>query len=207
MGYYYNGSEWVTSFQGEALTYSSLSGAPPLPIPASDGGTGLASPGPSGQVLTSTGSEWESQALPTIAGPTGPIGPTGPTGPTGPQGETGPSGPTQLSNVTFDNVTIDGYTEGFVNSTISGDATLSISSATMQFYTISGNVTLTMPEVQAGKSFVCGIKNGSGSAMVTFDSVVWSSSGAPTSSKNTDWFTFWSDGTSWYGSAIQGFGG
>jgi len=70
-----------------------------ITVPATAGGTGLTGPGTLGNVLTSTGTSWVSQAPQSITGPQGPqgtpgadsfvAGPTGPTGPTGPQGATG----------------------------------------------------------------------------------------------------------------------
>lgn len=59
------------------------------------GGTGLTSPGTTGNILVSDGTAWVSQAG--GAGPTGPQGTAGPTGPTGANGPTstvaGPTGP------------------------------------------------------------------------------------------------------------------
>lgn len=221
MGYYYNGSAWVTSFEGQDITYSTLSGAPPLPIPTGDGGTGLNAAGPSGYVLTSNGTNWSSAALPTIAGPTGPTGPTGPLGPTGPQGiqgltgptgplgPTGPAGPTSLSNVTFSNVTIDGYAEGFSSlGALSTSVTLSIASDTFLSAATSVATTFTMPAAAAGKSFVLRLQNTNGSGTATFTGVLWSASGAPTltaTSGAVDLFSFISDGTHWYGSYSQGY--
>lgn len=54
-------------------------------VPPSKGGTGITSPGASGNVLVSDGTSWTSQA--------GGAGPTGPVGPTGAQGIVGPTGP------------------------------------------------------------------------------------------------------------------
>ena len=70
-------------------------------VPPSKGGTGVTSPGASGNVLVSNGTAWVSTSG--MAGPTGPQGATGTAGPTGPagtngtigvNGATGPTGPT-----------------------------------------------------------------------------------------------------------------
>ena len=64
----------------------------------SKGGTGVTTPGPTGNLLMSNGTAWVSQSG--LAGPTGPqgtngtIGVNGTTGPTGPAGSAGPTGPT-----------------------------------------------------------------------------------------------------------------
>lgn len=58
----------------------------------SKGGTGVSSPGASGNVLVSNGTAWVSQSG--AAGPTGPTGPQGSNGTIGVDGATGPTGPT-----------------------------------------------------------------------------------------------------------------
>jgi hypothetical protein len=84
----------------------------------SKGGTGITSPGPTGNTLISDGTNWVSQSgsagptgptgpASTIAGPTGPTGPAstvaGPTGPTGANstvvGPTGPTGPVGVTRI------------------------------------------------------------------------------------------------------------
>lgn len=72
-------------------------------VPPSKGGTGVTSPGASGNVLVSNGTAWVSTSG--MAGPTGPAGAAGVAGPTGPagtngtigvNGATGPTGPSGL---------------------------------------------------------------------------------------------------------------
>jgi hypothetical protein len=60
-------------------------------VPASKGGTGVTSPGASGNLLVSNGTGWVSAAG--LAGPTGPTGPQGTNGTIGVNGATGPTGP------------------------------------------------------------------------------------------------------------------
>ena len=60
-------------------------------VPPSKGGTGVTSPGASGNVLVSDGTSWTSTSG--AAGPTGPTGPQGTNGTIGVNGATGPTGP------------------------------------------------------------------------------------------------------------------
>jgi hypothetical protein len=57
----------------------------------SKGGTGVTSPGPTGNLLMSDGTNWVSQSG--LAGPTGPAGTNGTIGVDGAVGPTGPTGP------------------------------------------------------------------------------------------------------------------
>jgi hypothetical protein len=67
-----------------------------------------------------------------------------------------------------------------------------------------------MPTATAGKSFILIVRQpASGTATtVTFTSVKWPASTAPTITatlSRADIISFFSDGTNWYGSAVQNF--
>ena len=88
----------------------------------------------------------------------------------------------------------------------SGTATtLSLSSASVQTVTLNGNCTFTMPTATAGASLTVILTQG-GSNTATFTSVKWPSGAAPTittGANKVDVLTFVSDGTNWYGVAVQ----
>jgi hypothetical protein len=59
-----------------------------------------------------------------------------------------------------------------------------------------------MPTAVAGKSFLLMLKSGSGGYTVTWATVKWSGGTAPTltaTASRMDIFSFFSDGTNWYG--------
>jgi hypothetical protein len=88
----------------------------------------------------------------------------------------------------------------------SGTATtLSLSSASVQRVTLNGNCTFTMPTAVAGASLTLILTQG-GSNTATFTAVKWPGASAPTittGANKVDVLTFVSDGTNWYGSAVQ----
>lgn len=107
------------------------------------------------------------------------------------------------------------YTETTVAlGTVTTAATIAINAGTIITATLSMNIAcfFTMPTVAAGKSFILLLKQaasvsvGPGSAY--FTNVKWGVAGAPTISVGAgkmDILSFVSDGTSWYGSAAQGY--
>ena len=107
------------------------------------------------------------------------------------------------------------YTETTVAlGTVTTAATIEINTGTIITATLSMNIAcfFTMPTVAAGKSFILLLKQaasvsvGPGSAY--FTNVKWGVAGAPTISVaagKMDILSFVSDGTSWYGSAAQGY--
>ena len=124
------------------------------------------------------------------------------------------------SNGTTTAVTIDtaqslnlsgAYTEAVVAIGNSGTTkTLSLTSGTFQTVTLTGNCTFTMPTATAGKSFILIlVQDGTGGRTAVFTSVEWPSGTAPTISTTAttgrDIITFLSDGTYWYGAAVQNF--
>jgi hypothetical protein len=85
--------------------------------------------------------------------------------------------------------------------------TLALSAGSVQTVSLSANCTFTMPTATAGASLTLILTQG-GSYTATFSSVVWSGGTAPTitaTSSKKDILVFVSDGTYWYGSALQNF--
>jgi hypothetical protein len=84
-------------------------------------------------------------------------------------------------------------------------STLSLSSASVQTVTLNGNCTFTMPTATAGATLTVILSQG-GSNTATFTSVKWPGGTAPTITTvagKIDVLTFVSDGTNWYGVAVQ----
>ena len=103
------------------------------------------------------------------------------------------------------------YIEGVVAIGNSGTTqTLSLANGTFQTVTLTGNCTFTMPTAVAGKSFILMlVQDATGGRSASFTSVKWPSGTAPTitttASTGFDIISFFSNGTNWYGSAIQSF--
>lgn len=116
-----------------------------------------------------------------------------------------------LTSKTLTNPSINNYTEGVVAIGNSGTTqTISLTNGTVQTVTLTGNCTFTMPTATAGKSFILMIvQDSTGGRTATFTSVKWPSGTAPTitttASTGFDIISFISNGTNWYGSAIQNF--
>lgn len=119
-----------------------------------------------------------------------------------------------LTQKTIANPQINAYTEGVVNlGTLGGSATLAISAATVITATLTASTatTFTMPTPTAGKSFTVLLKQAAatGNGTATFTGVKWPNGGtAPTvtaTAGRMDIFTFFADGTNWYGSAAQNY--
>lgn len=189
-----------------------LSGGTGVPtwgsVSTASGGTGLSSPGASGNYLVSNGTVWTSAALSipsgaTIASPTI----------TSPTITNGTMTSTALTTVTLTNPTVTNYVESVVAiGTVSSSSTLSLTNGTVQTATLSASTacTFTMPTAVAGKSFMLLLKQdaSSGNGTATFTGVKWGTSGAPTitaTAGKMDILSFISDGTNWYGSISQGY--
>jgi hypothetical protein len=116
-----------------------------------------------------------------------------------------------ISTSTVTNPTVTNYTESVVAIGNSGTSqTLSLTSGTVQTVTLTGNCTFTMPTIAAGKSFILiVVQDGTGGRTATFTSVKWPGGTAPTitttATTGRDILTFISDGTNWYGTAVQNF--
>jgi hypothetical protein len=109
-----------------------------------------------------------------------------------------------LTNKTLTNPTVTNYVETAYTANSSTAITLSLANGTVQIITLTGNATITMPAVGAGKSFTILLKqDATGSRTVTWTTVSWPSATAPTitsTASKMDKFVFTSDGTSWFGS-------
>lgn len=101
------------------------------------------------------------------------------------------------------NPTITNYTETSYSANSSTAITLNLANGTMQYITLTGSPTITMPTAAAGKSFTLILYTGSGSYTVSWSTVAWASGATPTvttTASKKDIFNFYSDGTNWYGS-------
>lgn len=174
------------------VTISSVS----TPITAAQGGTGLTAVGTSGNVLTSNGTAWLSQA------------PAAATGNVTFGNTTVALGGTSnnIGNLTLANVTVTNYTETLYTSNTGTAITVSLTNGTVQKLTMNASPTITMPTAVAGKSFVIMLaQNGTGGYSPTWSTVVWPGNTAPTvtsTASKQDIYSFFSDGTSWYGATI-----
>ena len=112
-----------------------------------------------------------------------------------------------LSNApTLVNPTVTNYTETAYVANTSTAITVSLTNGTVQIYTLTGNATVTMPAASAGKSFIILLRqDATGGRTVTWSTVNWASATAPTitsTASKQDIFSFFSDGTSWYGCTL-----
>lgn len=101
------------------------------------------------------------------------------------------------------NPTFTNYTETSYSANSSTAITLSLANGTMQYITLTGSPTITMPTAAAGKSFTLILYTGTGSYTVSWSTVAWANGATPTvttTASKKDIFNFYSDGTNWYGS-------
>jgi hypothetical protein len=124
----------------------------------------------------------------------------------------GGTGQTSLTSLTLTTPIVTGYTETVqaLGALTAGTTVLSLSGGTFITATLpTGAVTFTMPTKTAGQSFVLLLKqNATPTGTATFTSVIWPGVGAPTittTASSFDMLTFFTDGTSWYGSYVQGY--
>ena len=100
------------------------------------------------------------------------------------------------------NPTITNYVETRFTANSSTAITLALTNGTMQDITLTGICTITMPAVSSGKSFLLMLRTGAGGYTVTWTTVKWAGGTAPTltaTASRMDIFSFFSDGTNWYG--------
>jgi len=110
-----------------------------------------------------------------------------------------------LTNKTLTNPTVTNYVETPYTANSSTAITLSLTNGTVQIITLTGSPTITMPTAVSGKSFIVMLKTGSGSYAVTWSTVKWPGGTAPTvttTASRQDIYSFFSDGTNWYGATI-----
>jgi hypothetical protein len=116
------------------------------------------------------------------------------------------AGTETFTNKTLTNPTVTNYVETLYAANTSTAITVALTNGTVQQLTLTGNATITMPTAVAGKSFIIMLKqDATGSRSVTWSTVVWPSATAPTitgTASKQDIYSFFSDGTSWYGTTI-----
>ncbi len=123
------------------------------------------------------------------------------------------SGAQTLTDKTLTNPSINNYTEGLVAiGVVTTSHTLNLTNGTIHTATLTASTacTFTMPAAVAGKSFTLFLKQAAstGNGSATFTGVKWTSAGAPIitiTAGKMDILTFFSDGTNWYGSYVQGY--
>jgi hypothetical protein len=104
------------------------------------------------------------------------------------------------------NPTVTNYVETLYTANTSTAITIDLANGTVQNLTLTGNATITMPTAVAGKSFIIILsQDGTGSRTVTWSTVSWPSATAPTitsTASKRDIFSFFSNGSSWFGTTI-----
>jgi hypothetical protein len=121
-------------------------------------------------------------------------------------GDVTTSGTQTLTNKTLTNPTVTNYVETPFSANSSTAITIALTNGTVQIITLTGNATITMPTAVSGKSFIMFLRqDATGSRTVTWSTVNWSGGTAPTitsTASKQDIYSFFSDGTSWYGVAV-----
>lgn len=116
------------------------------------------------------------------------------------------AGTETLTAKTLTNPTVTNYTETPYVANTGAAITLALTNGTVQILTLTASTTITMPTAVAGKSFVIILRqDATGSRTVTWTTVKWAGGTAPTitsTASKQDIFSFFSDGTSWYGVTI-----
>tara|TARA_R110000868_G_scaffold376606_2_gene641626 strand:- start:824 stop:1708 length:885 start_codon:yes stop_codon:yes gene_type:complete len=111
-----------------------------------------------------------------------------------------------ITTATLTNPTVTNYVETLYSANTSTAITVDLANGTVQNLTLTGNATITMPTAVAGKSFIIILsQDATGGRTVTWSTVSWPAATAPiitsTASKR-DIFSFFSNGTSWFGTTI-----
>ena len=122
-----------------------------------------------------------------------------------PSGSTGTN--LALTTPTLTNPIVTNYVETLYSASTGTAITVDLANGTVQKLTLTGNATITMPTAVAGKSFVIMLKqDATGNRSVTWSTVAWPSATAPTitgTANKMDMYSFFSDGTSWYGVTVS----
>jgi len=104
------------------------------------------------------------------------------------------------------NPTVTNYVETLHSANTGTAITVDLTNGTVQNLTLTGNATITMPTAVAGKSFIIILsQDGTGGRTVTWSTVSWPSATAPTvtsTASKRDIFSFFSNGSSWFGTTI-----
>jgi hypothetical protein len=104
------------------------------------------------------------------------------------------------------NPTVTNYTETLYSANSSTSFTVSLANGTVYNIQLTGSPTITMPTAVAGKSFIMMLyQDATGGRTVTWSTVVWPGGTPPSISggiNKRDIFSFFSDGTNWYGTTI-----
>ena len=120
--------------------------------------------------------------------------------------ETGSGSLVFNTNAALTNPNVTNYTETAFTANSSTAITLALTNGTVQIITLTGNATITMPTAAVGKSFILLLRqDATGSRTVTWTTVNWAAGTAPTitsTASKQDIFSFFSDGTSWYGVTV-----
>jgi len=107
---------------------------------------------------------------------------------------------------TLTNPTITNYVETLYTANTSTAIAIALTNGTVQQLTLTANTTISMPTAVAGKSFIIMLKqDGTGSRTVAWSTVVWPGGTAPTvttTASKQDIYSFFSDGTNWYGVTV-----
>jgi hypothetical protein len=111
-----------------------------------------------------------------------------------------------ITTASLVNPTVTNYVETLYSANTSTAITVDLANGTVQNLTLTGNATITMPTAVAGKSFIIILsQDGTGGRTVTWSTVSWPSATAPTvtsTASKRDIFSFFSNGTSWFGTTI-----
>jgi FtsP/CotA-like multicopper oxidase with cupredoxin domain len=104
------------------------------------------------------------------------------------------------------NPSVTNYTETAYTANSSTAITLALTNGTVQIITLTANATITMPTAAVGKSFLLILRqDATGSRSVTWTTVNWAGGTSPTitgTASKQDIYSFFSDGTSWYGVTV-----
>jgi len=111
------------------------------------------------------------------------------------------------TNATLTNPTVTNYVETLYSANTSTAITVDLANGTVQNLTLTAaSVTITMPTAVAGKSFIIILsQDATGSRSVTWSTVSWPSATPPSvtqTASRKDIFSFFSNGTSWFGTTI-----
>jgi len=116
------------------------------------------------------------------------------------------AGTETFTNKTLTNPTVTNYVETLYTANTSTAITVDLANGTVQNLTLTGNATITMPTAVAGKSFIIILsQDATGGRTVTWSTVSWPSATAPTitsTASKRDIYSFFSNGTSWFGVTV-----